>query len=115
VFVSGTARDGVWELSACFPDRGAFEGFQQRCSEKRSALDVQAVYDSHGSVRTNRCPLTEHQAELIRLAAREGYFEVPREQSLGDLATELDISTQVASERIRRGLNSLIDETLPEE
>jgi predicted DNA binding protein len=31
------------------------------------------------------------------------------------LATELDISTQAASERLRRGLDSLIDETLPRE
>jgi predicted DNA binding protein len=115
VFVSGTIRDGVWELCVRFPDRESFEAFRDDCPAEEAKLDVQAVYKTHVSVRTKRCPLTEQQAELIRLAARGGYFEVPREQSLGELATELDISTQAASERLRRGMDSLIDETLPRE
>ncbi|WP_436934137.1 helix-turn-helix domain-containing protein [Halovenus marina] len=115
VFVSGTVRDGAWELRVRFPDRGSFEAFRDDCPAEEANLDVEAVYETTASVRTKRCPLTEQQAELIRLAARAGYFEVPRKQSLGELATELDISTQAASERLRRGLDSLIDETLPRE
>jgi predicted DNA binding protein len=115
VFVSGTVRDGVWELRVRFPGRDSFEEFRSGCPADDANFDVQAIYEGHASIRTKQCPLTEQQTELIRLAAREGYFEVPRKRSLGELATELEISTQAASERLRRGLNSLIDETVPED
>ena len=41
-----------------------------------------------------------------------GYFETPREATLEDLASDLEISQQALSNRVRRGLNTLISNTL---
>lgn len=46
--------------------------------------------------------LTDHQREALVLALEMGYFAVPRESCLEDVAAELGISSQSASERIRR-------------
>jgi predicted DNA binding protein len=47
------------------------------------------------------------------LALRHGYFDTPRETTLEELAVELDISRQALSERIRRGNERLLRQSLP--
>jgi predicted DNA binding protein len=46
------------------------------------------------------------------VAAQRGYFDGPRRTLLADLADEPDVSSQAASERVRRGLDSLVEEML---
>lgn len=41
-----------------------------------------------------------------------GYYDIPREAQLEDIATELDISHQALSERFHRAIRSLIENTL---
>ena len=52
--------------------------------------------------------LTETQRELLQSAVREGYFKVPREVSLVDLAEIHGLSDREVSERLRRGLNVVV-------
>ncbi len=56
--------------------------------------------------------LTEPQREAIAEAYRQGYYDVPREISLEELANELDISHQALSERLRRANRVLAGEQL---
>lgn len=46
--------------------------------------------------------------ELVLTAAEAGYFEVPREVSLAELADREGISDVTASERLRRGIGRLV-------
>jgi predicted DNA binding protein len=55
-----------------------------------------------GSEESERL-LTARQRELLEAAVRNGYFEVPRECTLEELATRLDIDKSTASTVIRRG------------
>jgi hypothetical protein len=52
--------------------------------------------------------LTDRQREALRVALETGYFSVPRETSLEDLAKRLDVSDTAASQRLRRGVENLI-------
>ena len=52
--------------------------------------------------------LTETQEELLRSAVRGGYFEVPREMTLVDLAERHGISDKEASRQLRRGLDAVV-------
>jgi predicted DNA binding protein len=52
--------------------------------------------------------LTGSQRDLLRNAVREGYFEVPRKISLAKLAEKHEISSQDASEKLRRGLDVVV-------
>lgn len=112
VFVSGRAGTGVWTLRLQFPDRDAAAAFRDRCAAADVAGSVEALYEDGGSPRAARFRLTEPQRRTLAVAARRGYFDVPRRASLSDLADELGVSSQATSERVRRGLDSLVEETL---
>jgi predicted DNA binding protein len=110
VFVTGTSRRRDWELRMRFPDREQFSEFRGACAEQDTPLQVKALYETRSATRAERYGLSEPQEEVIHLAARSGYFDVPREASLTDLADDLGVSTQAASERLRRGLGTLVEE-----
>jgi predicted DNA binding protein len=112
MFVSGRAGAGAWTLRLQFPDRTAAAAFLDQCEVAGVSGSVEALYECEGSPRAARFRLTEPQRRTLAVAAQRGYFDVPRRTSLADLADELDVSSQAASERVRRGLDSLVKETL---
>ncbi|MDS0258540.1 helix-turn-helix domain-containing protein [Haloarcula sp. S1CR25-12] len=57
-------------------------------------------------------PLTRKQRETLQVAARKGYFDVPRRCSLDDLADHFDRSGQAISERLRRASEALVTDQL---
>jgi predicted DNA binding protein len=56
--------------------------------------------------------LTERQRECLHAALRRGYFEVPRECTLAELAETLDVDKSTASETIRRGQARVLEQFL---
>jgi predicted DNA binding protein len=54
--------------------------------------------------------LTDRQREYLTVAHRHGYFDVPRECTLADLADALGVDKSSASETIRRGAGRVIGE-----
>ena len=56
-----------------------------------------------------------NQRELLHTAVHEGYFKVPREVSLVELAAQHNISDQEFSERLRHEIDKLVRETSLEE
>lgn len=63
-----------------------------------------AMPQNHGSTSD----LTDTQRELLQTAVREGYFEVPREIALVELAEKHGISDREASEEMLRGLSVVL-------
>lgn len=56
--------------------------------------------------------LTERQRECLTVAHRRGYFDVPRECTLADLAATLGVDKSTASETIRRATGRVVDQFL---
>ena len=106
-----TSDGGDWRYRIQGPDRTALTAFFDYCQEVGIAFELERIYRVPGSDTRAPRSLTDGQAEALRLANEGGYFAVPREMTLGDLAEELDISRQAASERLRRAVGSLLDET----
>lgn len=52
--------------------------------------------------------LTERQREVLETAWDAGYFEVPRQASTADLATELDLDDSTVSEHLQRAERNLL-------
>jgi len=59
-----------------------------------------------------RYGLTDAQFEALATAWERGFYTVPREVELVDIAADLGISHQALSERLRRGIDALIQDTL---
>jgi predicted DNA binding protein len=102
--------DERWHARMRFPDRDALGTFREFCLDHDLDFRLHRLYDSDadGESGTARNRLTTHQREALRLAHEGGYFGIPRETTLGDIAAELDISNQAASERLRRGCGRIV-------
>jgi hypothetical protein len=53
--------------------------------------------------------LTPRQREALTTGVRMGYFEVPRDCTLAEVAAELGVDTSTASETIRRGQARVVE------
>ena len=52
--------------------------------------------------------LTDRQRDAVRAAQRLGYYEVPREASVADVAAEIDCSAGTAAEHLRKAESTLL-------
>lgn len=71
--------------------------------ERISPLD-----DSDDEPVAKRWDVTPAQEEAVRAAVENGYFEVPRAATAGEVAADLDISKSAFLERLRRAEESLL-------
>ncbi|WP_311174114.1 helix-turn-helix domain-containing protein [Halobellus ordinarius] len=99
-----------WRQTGWFADRDAFSKFSsfwQRNAEFRLHRLTQ-----DGETEPPGDGLTDRQREALRIAYELGYFDIPRQASLEEVATELDITPSSVSERLRRAQTQLIEETV---
>jgi hypothetical protein len=97
-----------WSLRVLFPSREALSRTYDFCRENDLALQVQRIYNVDEG-KQGRFGLTEQQEATLRAAYEQGYYSVPRDASLNDLAETLDVSHQALSERIRRSHRTLVE------
>ena len=89
-----------------FPDREAMETYFRRCREQGIEVSLERLCG--GDRDDDFHAVSEKQREALTAAAEAGYFRVPREAELGTVADALGVSTQSASERLRRGTEALV-------
>jgi predicted DNA binding protein len=109
--LDAVGRDGQWKLRVLYPERSLFSETHDFCERHGLDFDVHSIRDLEGEP-AGRFGLTNEQYEVLAVGAEMGYFEVPREADLEELADELGISHQAVSERIRRATSALVEETL---
>lgn len=107
--------DRYWAITLLFPDRkrlsAAHETIENAGIDPRITriTDVDAVDDGPST-----SPLTRTQYETLATAHELGYFDVPRQVTLEELAEELEVSHQALSERLRRSHETLVRTQLHE-
>jgi len=111
VVLEGVGEGEGWSFRLRFPDRDRLSMFYRRCVDEGIPIDLKEVYDSTGQDR-GEFGLTDDQHEALVTALEAGYFDVPRRLMLVELADRLGISDTAASQRLRRGLGSLLSATL---
>ncbi|QLC34253.1 helix-turn-helix domain-containing protein [Halarchaeum sp. CBA1220] len=99
--------DGI-DTRIRFPDRDALRTFRARLVERGVDVSVRRLYSERdGDADGDADGLTEKQYETVATALDAGYFAVPRDASLADIADDLGVSRQAASERVRRAMATL--------
>jgi predicted DNA binding protein len=111
ISIETTADGAVLELR--LPDREALREYIDLLREEGFTVDLLRVHPADDE--TEGYGLSAKQAEALREAREAGYFDVPRGTDLAMLADRLGISEQAVSERIRRGLSSVLAETIDDE
>jgi hypothetical protein len=109
--VAAIGDDNRWRVTLrCRPD--TLEQLYRQCRDSDIDVTIDRLADD-ATISGYPADLSHEQYEIIALACECGYFDVPRRCTLGDLATELDLSDQAASTRLRRGLRAFLTHQLP--
>ncbi|KTG10319.1 hypothetical protein AUR64_12140 [Haloprofundus marisrubri] len=109
--VRAVAGERYWHLRGLFADREALASFYDACRAAYS-IELDNVYDRRNPATFGEYEVTPEQRDLLVAAFEGGYFEVPRRITTQDLAEEFDISVQAVSQRLRRGHQNLLRNTL---
>lgn len=110
----GTGTAESWRFRLRSSDRENLSAFQQTVRDHGISVDIERVWTPSTS-STDQYGLTAKQREALQLAITSGYFDIPRETSLSELGDELGITGQSFSRRLRRGVSTLLSNTILEE
>jgi predicted DNA binding protein len=109
--LSAATLDDNWRLRVLFPDRESLSNTHSYAEANSFSLSLTALYEMDNE-REGRFGLSNAQHEVLSLATRRGYYDVPRETTLEELADELGVSAQSLSERLRRAQKNLNTNTV---
>lgn len=109
--LDASGGDGRWQLRVLFPDHDAVSRTHEFCETHGLSFEVESIRGLEDGP-AGRYGLTEEQYRAIALALDRGYFDVPRSVTLEELADEAGVSHQALSERLRRGMEALIEDTI---
>lgn len=105
--LSAIAVDESWTIDLRFPNQNAASRFYTRYDDPDNPITIHKT-SSTGSSQSRGEVLTAEQRVALKRAVETGYFEVPRQTNLAELANEMGISDSAVSQRLRRGLSNIL-------
>ncbi len=109
--LNASGRADGWHLRILFPDRESLSATHEFATNNDISFSLQSVSNlSEG--RGSQFALTEHQHQALLAAYENGYYEVPQETTMEDLADDLGVSAQAVSQRLHRAYSNLIENAL---
>jgi predicted DNA binding protein len=112
VYLRVVQQNGRSHIRAQVVSRDALCNYRDCCERRGLTFTLERLYQEDSDNDTLRYGLTERQREALVLAHRQGYFGATRETDLQGVADELDISRQALADRLQRGHEHLIANTL---
>lgn len=104
--LAASIDDAIWTLRLRVHERESVSEIYEHIEAHGPHVDIVRLCAlSHSTAES--FGLTEEQYSAIVEAIEHGYFEIPRQISLEELAAELGISHQALSERLRRAYQTL--------
>ncbi|WP_229770499.1 helix-turn-helix domain-containing protein [Halorhabdus sp. CBA1104] len=110
--LGATGSADRWAIELRFPSHDALSGFQEYYLDRGIPVSIEKIYNPTKPDAGPWYGLTAVQRETLTHAVESGYYSLPREISTQELAAEFDISDQATTERLRRGIATLVDNTL---
>lgn len=111
VVLDARGRSDGWSLEILYSSREGLSEAHSICEDRNVGIDVRSIQGLTGSPG-DRFGLTDDQRDALVEAHERGYFDVPRETGLEEVAEEMGLSHQSLSERLRRGHDALIENTV---
>jgi predicted DNA binding protein len=108
--ISARGRSDGWTFRILFPERDAVSSTCEACDAYD--IDIERIASLADTPSIEGSQLTDGQFTTVKTAVDKGYYEVPRRTNLQELASDLDITHQALSERLRRGHRALIESTI---
>jgi hypothetical protein len=99
--------DRWWQVIVYCRREGDVSALQAACDERDIEIQPQSIKHDHIALGREQA-LTREQHEALAVAFEGGYFDVPRQTTLQEIAETVGISDQAVSARIRRGVGTLL-------
>ena len=112
VLLNATGGADTWGLELRFPSHEALSAFQEFYIEEDIEVSIGRIYNPTKPDAGPWYGLTPPQRETLADAVDAGYYSLPRQISTQELADTFDISDQAVTERLRRGISTLVRNTL---
>lgn len=106
-----TGRNDRWNLQMRFDDEASLSTFREYLDENGYQFDLNTLYREHQPM-TESQEVTAPQRDALLCALDAGFYNVPRDTTMDDVAADLGISQQALSKRLRRGYRNLIESSL---
>ena len=106
-----STTDEEWRFRLVAADREAFVEFSAACRMEGIPVTVRQISGSNVQ-ETVLYGLTEKQRAALLLAYESGYYDDEERVTLGELSAELGITQQSFSSRLKRGVGTLIRNTI---
>jgi len=110
--IEATGTNEQWTFEIRGDDRNDIAEFQRQCQERGIPITLTKLQELQPVEPGAASNLTSAQKEALSLAYERGYFESPRGVTMEELGSELGISQQAVSSRLRRGINRVLKRTL---
>jgi predicted DNA binding protein len=112
VVLEGEGHGDRWSFQLRFPEYDALSAFHSDVVDRGVSVELEGVHNPIESPSPESFGLSSEQYEALELALERGYFAVPREVTMVELAGELGISDSATSQRLRRGLAQVLSGTI---
>lgn len=111
IVLSASGWSESWHLRILFPDRDSLSGARDFAADNGLTFDLRKVTDLNEG-RGSQFALTEAQHQTLVTAYDRGYYEIPQDVTLNELAEEFGVSPQAVSQRLHRSYRNLIENAL---
>ncbi|KYH24186.1 HTH DNA binding domain protein [Halalkalicoccus paucihalophilus] len=108
--LSADGRADFWEFRLQFRDRAQLEQFRRICHEEGIPLDLLRLYNP--MMPPEEGSLTAEQLDALKMAYEHGFWDIPRAINQTELANLIGISNNSMSQRLRRGIKVIVEESL---
>ena len=110
--LTATSAADRWLFELRFRSHDDLGGFESDLEDAHIPIDVIRVYNPTTPDAGPWYGLTTAQREALVLAVESGYYDIPRTCTTVEVAEELGISDQAVTERLRRAIVNLVDNSL---
>lgn len=110
--LSATGGPDTWTFDLRFPSHEALANFQEYCEAEQIPLEIGRIYNPARPEGGPFYGLTPPQRETLVRAVEGGYYAIPRQLSTKELSQEFGISDQAVTERLRRAIMTLVENSV---
>ena len=110
--LEATGRDQQWKLRLRFDTREDVSVFYEYCAANDIPLEVNRMYNPTNPKGGGQFGVTPKQRKALVTALDAGFYEVPPNATMTEVAETLGISQQALSKRLRRAHGNIISNIL---
>ena len=111
VVTSAVGTHTRWTFRLRFPSYEDVSTFYSDCIDQNVSIELVQLHEATDPTSADWYGMTVAQRNLLIAAYEAGYFDVPRRTTLVELGDRFDISDSAVSQRLRRGLATLLNST----